>query len=345
MDETGFKLCFARNSRVVAPLDFPLNGQSQPMSAEHITVVACVGVENQTVPSLVIYKGQSVLENWVGTNHTGVQATTTHSGWSNDHIARQWLEKIFDPATKPSNPSETRLLVLDGAGSHVTVAFLDLCMARNICLLFLPAHLSHRYQPLDVTVFNQLKSKYHAKMNDFMLSTKNQSQIKKGMFWGWHKEAWDACMASERIVRAGWQKSGLWPLRRDIMCPDSAPVGSIQHTERPERPRTPLTDVTSRHNEFLLRQGKTTTEEVLAKTLKGNSYLTAERDIDKIEQSKNEEASRLSQKTSGAQRRAKYPRGEFFDPDYMVAHAPEINERRADEEQAREKRRQEHSTN
>ncbi|KAM4057324.1 DDE superfamily endonuclease [Hirsutella rhossiliensis] len=53
------------------------------------------------------------------------QFTATKNGWTSDQTAVEWLEKVFIPRTQPPDPSERRLLVLDGHGSHETVDFMS----------------------------------------------------------------------------------------------------------------------------------------------------------------------------------------------------------------------------
>ncbi len=67
---------------------------------------------------------------------------------------------MFIPETAPEDPSETRLLIVDGHGSHTTDEFMWTCFQENIFLLFLPTHSSHVLQPLDIGVFSALKTAY-----------------------------------------------------------------------------------------------------------------------------------------------------------------------------------------
>ena len=61
--------------------------------------------------------------------------------------------EVFLPQTKPNDPSEARLLIVDGHGSHTSDLFMATCYLNNVYLLFLPAHTSHMLQPLDLGSF------------------------------------------------------------------------------------------------------------------------------------------------------------------------------------------------
>jgi hypothetical protein len=45
--------------------------------------------------------------------------------WTCNSLGLQWLQKIFDPATKDKAGRGWRLLIVDGHSSHVNIEFLD----------------------------------------------------------------------------------------------------------------------------------------------------------------------------------------------------------------------------
>ncbi|RYP05473.1 hypothetical protein DL765_009822 [Monosporascus sp. GIB2] len=54
--------------------------------------------------------------------------TTLENGWTNTEIGLKWLREIFIPNTKPKDPKEWRLLVIDGHNSHTTEDFMWMCL-------------------------------------------------------------------------------------------------------------------------------------------------------------------------------------------------------------------------
>ena len=44
------------------------------------------------------------------------------NGWKDNHIAVEWLNRIFLLETIPEDESDARLLILDGYGSYATVS-------------------------------------------------------------------------------------------------------------------------------------------------------------------------------------------------------------------------------
>lgn len=92
--------------------------------------------------------------------------TKSSNGWTNNELAIEWLETIFDPYTRPSTPSEYRLLIIDGHGSHTTEAFCEAAWSRCIIPFLLPAHATHVMQPLNVSIFGPLTGSYRRLVAD-----------------------------------------------------------------------------------------------------------------------------------------------------------------------------------
>jgi len=84
--------------------------------------------------------------------------TATPKGWIDNKTALKWLRKVFIPLTRPARPSQKRLLIIDGHGSHVTVDYMWEAYSNNIHIIYLPAHTSHVLQPLDLSCFSVLKT-------------------------------------------------------------------------------------------------------------------------------------------------------------------------------------------
>lgn len=68
-----------------------------------------------------------------------------------------------------SLPEQKILPLLGGHQSHKTIEVIDLARARNITMITLPPHTSHRLQPLDVTFFGPLRTLYNREIDHWML--------------------------------------------------------------------------------------------------------------------------------------------------------------------------------
>lgn len=131
-----------------------------PLKRQWITILACVSADARALPSLVIFCGKNV-QQWFPNKedqpYEDWYFTTSANGWTNNDIAVKWLTEVFIPYTKPDHPDQWHLLILDGHGSHKTDGFMWMCLIHKITVVFLPAHSSHVFQPLDVGIFAVLK--------------------------------------------------------------------------------------------------------------------------------------------------------------------------------------------
>ena len=78
----------------------------------------------------------------------------SETGWTDDFLCKQWLQKSFIPqATERNTSRKPILLIYDGHGSHDTLDVITLSQEHNVLLYCLPPHTTHMLQPLDVGVF------------------------------------------------------------------------------------------------------------------------------------------------------------------------------------------------
>lgn len=160
MDEAGILEGQGTNGLVLGSSQKVALRRKQPGSRAWTSFVECISATGKSLPPLVIFKGQSVQQQWFPQDlapYASWKFTATENGWITDSTAVEWLEKVFIPGSQPATP-EPRLLIVDGHGSHVTTDFMWLCFRHNIRLLFLPPHTSHVLQPLDLAVFSSLKA-------------------------------------------------------------------------------------------------------------------------------------------------------------------------------------------
>jgi hypothetical protein len=120
-DETGFAMGIGVTAKFICSSN--RTGKPsliQPGNREWVTVVECVGSTDKVVPPLIIFKSGSNQAEWFKHPILPLDWSITHSpnGWMSDELGLQWLEKIFEPNTRPSIVGTHRLLILDGHSSH-----------------------------------------------------------------------------------------------------------------------------------------------------------------------------------------------------------------------------------
>jgi hypothetical protein len=97
------------------------------------------------VPTCIIFKGKVHIQGWFEELDLprDWRIKVSANGWTTDQIGLQWLEKCFIPATTARTKGASRLLVLDGHGSHLTPEFDKKCKDNNIICICMPSHSSH----------------------------------------------------------------------------------------------------------------------------------------------------------------------------------------------------------
>ena len=130
-------------------------------------------------------------------------------GWTNNYIAAKWFERCFLPQAKARNSSgKTILLIYDGHKSHETIELREAAEQHDIQLYRLPAHTSHRLQPLDVGVFGPLQRAWQKRcaiaMDDSGEGITRQQVVKEYMTA--RTESF-----KESTILSAWKKSGISP--------------------------------------------------------------------------------------------------------------------------------------
>jgi hypothetical protein len=72
----------------------------------------------------IIFKGKELQQQWFIEELKEVADwyyITSDNGWTDNHIAVEWLKEVYLPQTQPEDESDPRLIILDGHRSHVSV--------------------------------------------------------------------------------------------------------------------------------------------------------------------------------------------------------------------------------
>jgi hypothetical protein len=96
---------------------------------EFVTLIACICADGTYTPVALIYKGEShdLQDSWVDQieDSDEVYFAASANGWTCDSLGLQWLQKIFNPATKAKAGCRWRLLIVDGHSSYVNISFIN----------------------------------------------------------------------------------------------------------------------------------------------------------------------------------------------------------------------------
>jgi 4-hydroxybenzoate polyprenyltransferase len=172
------------------------------LSRSWTSIIECVSATGVALSPLVIFKAKSIQDQWFKDQflekHPTWQVAFSENGWTSNDIALKWLEKIFLPETDPQDPSQARLLIIDGHGSHTTNEFIIECFLNNVFLLFLLAYTSHIIQPLDLGCFSSLKAAYCRFVGNFVALT-DETKLGKARFLEFYAEAHEIAFCKSNI--------------------------------------------------------------------------------------------------------------------------------------------------
>lgn len=181
----------------------------------HITIMACVNAAGGRMPPMVIVKGKTA-KSLFGYNTAAAPPNTVWSfqekAWMNEELCEKWFRNVFLQHCGPQRP---QLLILDGHGSHETLALLQLAEQERIHILALPPHTTHFLQPLDRSVFGPFNKAYNSICSDF-LSAAAFNVINKWTFPGIFKSAWEQALSPDNII-SGFRGCGIYPLNENAI--------------------------------------------------------------------------------------------------------------------------------
>ncbi len=130
-----------------------------------LTLFPCVSSNGDSIPPLIIYEGKTIdsgyydydFNFWLSSNDTAYMTKEIFRYWVNHFVS------FVNPTAELPV-----LLILDNFQGHLDIEALKYMQQNHVFLCGLPPHTSHISQPLDLTVFSHLKTRYKAKYNEYM---------------------------------------------------------------------------------------------------------------------------------------------------------------------------------
>ena len=159
--------------------------------------MSCCSAAGDYLPRLILYKSVHLYTKWCQEGPTDATYNTSENGWINKAIFFDWFQNCFIPKTAQGN--KTRLLILDGHSSHVSLRIVETALANNIILLCLPAHSTHLLQPLDVAVFKPVKDAWRKILLEFYRSNRF-SNVEKSVFPSLFKKLLESSFTKQHAV-------------------------------------------------------------------------------------------------------------------------------------------------
>jgi len=135
------------------------------------------------------------------------------NGFTTNALALRFLDH-FIQHTNSGLDQPWKLLLVDNHGSHRAEEFAIKANANHIALLFLPPHLTHIMQPLDVGVFQPYKH-WHYKAIQTALATMDFDYTIASFLRD--IDGVRTLTFTKSIIKSAFRKAGMWPISLEVV--------------------------------------------------------------------------------------------------------------------------------
>ncbi|KAG6979946.1 hypothetical protein FOFC_17585 [Fusarium oxysporum] len=214
VDEGGIMVGFGLDSLVIGSSDPKKKAMLKGVQSRTWTsFIEAVTATGRSLKPGIIFKGKELQKQWFLNEFELIadwHYITSPNGWTDNHIALEWLKDVYLPQTEPRDASDARLIILDGHGSHAQDEWMATCFLNNVYCCYLPSHCSHGLQPLDNGNFNVIKGAYRKELQK-LASLTDSAPVDKVNFIQAYAKAREVGMRKE-IILSGWRFTGNWPI-------------------------------------------------------------------------------------------------------------------------------------
>ncbi|KAJ7595276.1 DDE superfamily endonuclease-domain-containing protein [Mycena floridula] len=210
MDEKGIQLGVDDKTRVMVDRDQKAVQKIKQGNHDLVTIIECICADGTALRPSIVYQGTRRDLKWGADNPCDASISISPKGWTAQELGFLWLKKDFAPQTALhlANPTDYRLLILDGHNSHCTFNFSDFAEKHRIIVLCLPSHMTHALQPCDVGVFGPLAAKWKSRVSAM---NRDHIDITKYNLPFHYAFARNQAMKTGTITSA-FRRTGIWPV-------------------------------------------------------------------------------------------------------------------------------------
>ena len=172
IDETGIdERANAKAKKVLVDFNSAESSTKYPVprGARHATLVACIAADGTATKPLVIIQRVTIRERLITEGWTPRKAMIEHSesGYINKPIFLRWINNVFIPDVERRRedlamPLQQAFLVMDSCSAHLDDEVGQTLEDHNIYPIFIQAHGSHIFQPLDWSPFASFKATFRS---------------------------------------------------------------------------------------------------------------------------------------------------------------------------------------
>jgi len=225
-DETGVQAGRNYRMQVIAKLGSRCVPHLISKSKEWITILACVSASGCSIPGFYLFKSKRHIRNYIANCELGACMVAKEHAWITKELFLNWLQHFAGSIPRGVSPTNRSLLIFDGHGSHVAFKTIEEARHLGIDLITLPAHTSHRLQPLDVSIFSPFKN-YFKKQRSAWMASHPQIEIGREELATLARKAFKQALTPANII-SGFRRTGIRPLNRSVLQEDMRPSDGFQ---------------------------------------------------------------------------------------------------------------------
>ena len=153
-DESGVRVGCPRGETIVVPIDCKEKYTRSPENRKSLSMMESISADGrEPPPPAIIVPGKRIMDSWIHDNLKGDELILlSDTGYTNDTLAVAWMKHFIKHVDAGLN-KPWKMLLLNEHITHEDDEFSLLADANHIQLFYLPSHLTHIMQPLDVGVF------------------------------------------------------------------------------------------------------------------------------------------------------------------------------------------------
>lgn len=219
MGEIGFRTTGAAMNQIEVTRQNRGAKIATPMNRQLGTLVEVISAVGEILPLFLVLPGKWHMSEWYEVEQLDGQSAlgVSETGCLNDELRLGWLEH-FDKHSRAKARGKTRLLLLDGIASDLTVNFIQYCYDHDIIPFGLVPGAAHFLQPLDYVEFEPMK---HFRGRMTKITKVDFLEVIEDI----RKED-----LKEDILKAAFTKTGIRPLNPEVV---------LAEVRRKIEPRTP----------------------------------------------------------------------------------------------------------
>ena len=123
-----------------------------------------MAVTGQSLPPFIVFAAKQINPRWHTDEVPGTRYAVSDNGWVDQELFHHWLDEHFLSNATPHRPL---LLLLDGHSSHFEPTCIEYARGKGVIIFCLLPHTTHECQPLDVSFFGALKSRWRQECHKF----------------------------------------------------------------------------------------------------------------------------------------------------------------------------------